>query len=100
MADSYWCGALVGHYEEAGRIINFSRTDPSDLSVYIAKIDLDRRWKKQSDRWTNQQPTRPTRPTIVPGPVLPTLRRPRGLGIGSKLGPVVDLFLIFPPLSD
>ena len=76
MADGYWCGALVGHYEEASRIINFSRTDPSDLSAYIAMIDLGRRWKKQSDRWTNQQPTRPTQPTIMPGQSFPRFGDP------------------------
>jgi len=52
------------------RIIDFSRTDLSDLSAYIA-IELNKRWKKKLDRWTKQQPSRPPQPMIVPGPVLP-----------------------------
>jgi hypothetical protein len=76
VAYSYWSGALVSHCEKAGRIIDFSRSDPSDLSAYISVIELNKKWKRKLDKWTKRQPRRLTLPIIQPGPVIPNFGDP------------------------
>jgi hypothetical protein len=70
VAYGFWNGALVGHCADASQIIDFSRTDASDLSAYISMLALNRRWKAKLDKWTRQQPVRLSPPIIVPGPVV------------------------------
>ena len=70
VAYGFWNGALVGHCASASPIIDFSRTDPSDLSAYISMLALNKRWKVKLDKWARQQPGRPHAPIIVPGPVV------------------------------
>jgi Domain of unknown function (DUF4760) len=70
VAYGFWNGALVGHCASANQIIDFSRTDPSDLSAYISMLALNRRWKARLDKWASRQSVRPSPPIIAPGPVI------------------------------
>jgi len=45
VAYGFWNGALVGHCASANQIVDFSRTDPSDLSAYVSMLELNKRWK-------------------------------------------------------
>lgn len=76
VAYNYWSGALVGHCKDASKIIDFSRSDPDDLSAYIAMMDLNKRWKKKLDGWALRQRKRRSPAVVVPGPITPAV--PKG----------------------
>ncbi|PJG56617.1 hypothetical protein CVM73_03445 [Bradyrhizobium forestalis] len=71
VAYNYWSGALVGHCKDAAEIIDFSRSDPDDLSAYIAMLDLNKRWKKKLDGWALRQRKKQPPAIVVPGPITP-----------------------------
>lgn len=71
VAYNYWSRALVGHCKDAAEIINFSRSDPDDLSAYISMLDLNKRWKKKLDGWALRQRKKQPPAVVVPGPITP-----------------------------
>lgn len=71
VAYHYWSGALVGHCKDASKIIDFSRTDPDDLSAYISMPDLNKRWKKKLDGWSLRQRKQKPPAIVVAGPITP-----------------------------
>jgi Domain of unknown function (DUF4760) len=71
VAYNYWSGALVGHCKDAGRIIDFSRADPDDLSAYISMLELNKKWKKKLDGWALRQRRNKPSAIMVAGPITP-----------------------------
>jgi hypothetical protein len=73
VAYNYWSGALVAHCGEAASLIDASRAEDDDLSVYISMLALSKRWKKKIDKWTKRHARQRKRQqlVIVQGPVVP-----------------------------